>query len=508
MTITIASRLTNNGTLLVNGSFDENTSISPSNFRTTSTTVYAGTLDEASLTCGAISFNGSTQYLTAPASSNWAFGTGDFTVEAWAYFTAVGTNYVIVGNRQTTSNAEWWLVMQSSKMLFLGGTTNYLTGVTTLVINKWYHIAATRQSGTFRLFLNGVLDVTNTPTVNSFSSTAWPLGIGDSSDQNQYFFPGYISNLRIVNGTAVYTAAFTPPQAILPVITNTKLLLNSVTSTNFIQDTGPNNVTLTNVGSTTWTSNGPFLQGSTILKQRQLNDGTLQVLTQFDEVSNMIVTNGLLLYVNGAPGVYSGTGTQWSDLSSYNNNATLTNSPTYSASTGGGSFAFDGSTQYAPITTALLNTTYTGKTVFIVGRMNASAWTPGVAQYRAMYGTASGTRNFNFYVYHDASNLFYFHYSTPGSAILTGSVALTTGTWFIAAVAQDATTTTVYLNGTSVYSVGGQTLNQYSASGQEAVAKADNYWYGDIAVCALYSRALSAAEVLNNYNAFAARVGL
>ena len=235
---------------------------------------------------------------------------------------------------------------------------------------------------------------------------------------------------------------------------------------------------------------------------------TVYVSGLFDEVTNMIITDGLLLYVNGSSGVYSGTGTQWSDLSSYNNNATLTNGPTYSASTGGGSFAFDGSTQYAPITTALLNTTYTGKTVFIVGRMNASAWTPGASQYRAMYGTASGNRNFNFYVYHDAANLFYFHYSTPGSAILTGSVALTTGTWFIAAVTQDATTTKVYLNGTLIYSVGGQTLNQYSASGQEAVAKADNYWYGDIAVCALYSRALSAAEVLNNYNAFAARVGL
>jgi hypothetical protein len=248
------------------------------------------------------------------------------------------------------------------------------------------------------------------------------------------------------------------------------------------------------------------INGGSVAK-REVSNGTLQVKNIFDEVSNMIVTNGLLLYVNGAPGVYSGTGTQWTDLSSYNNNATLTNSPTYS-STGGGSFAFNGSTQYAPITTALLNTAYTGKTVFIVGRMNASAWTASVAQYRAMYGTASGTRNFNFYVYHDAANLFYFHYSTPGSSIVTGSVALTTGTWFIAAVTQDATTTTVYLNGTSVYSVGSQTLNQYSASGQEAVAKADNYWYGDIAVCALYRRALSAAEVLNNYNAFAARVGL
>jgi hypothetical protein len=228
----------------------------------------------------------------------------------------------------------------------------------------------------------------------------------------------------------------------------------------------------------------------------------------FDEVSDMIVTNGLLLYVNGSSDVYSGSGTTWSDLSTYRNNATLTNSPTYNVGTGGGSFAFDGSTQYAAIDTALLNTTYTGKTVFFVGRLNTSAWTPGVLQYRGMFGSAGTPRNFNFYVLHDAANLIYFHYSTPGSAFNTTSVALNTNTWFIAAVTQDSTTSTVYLNGASIYSVAGQTLNQYANGGQEAIAKADNYWYGDVAVCAVYSRALSAAEILNNYNAFAARVGL
>ena len=50
----IASRLTNTGTLLVNGSFDENTSIAPSKFRTTSTTVYAGELDEVTISGGAV----------------------------------------------------------------------------------------------------------------------------------------------------------------------------------------------------------------------------------------------------------------------------------------------------------------------------------------------------------------------------------------------------------------------------------------------------------------------
>jgi hypothetical protein len=185
----------------------------------------------------------------------------------------------------------------------------------------------------------------------------------------------------------------------------------------------------------------------------------------------------------------------------------LTNSPTYSSTTGGGSFNFNGTSQFASVTPALLNTTYTGKTVFVVCRMSSAGWTPGVAQYRAMFGTGTGTRNFNFYVYHTAANTYQLHFSVSGSATITTDVAIVPDTWMILAVTQD-TTVTYYVNGVSVYSAAGQTLSQYAAGGNEAVARADNYWSGDIAVCSIYSRTLSSAEILNNYNAFASRVGL
>ncbi len=263
------------------------------------------------------------------------------------------------------------------------------------------------------------------------------------------------------------------------------------------------------IGSSATTYQGIAAAGTLVAPgfSTRATSNTMYVTSIFDEVSGMIDTDGLLLYVNGSSSVYSGSGTQWLDISSYKNNATLTNSPTYNVSTGGGSFAFNGSTQYAAINTALLNTTYTGKTVFFVGRLNASAWTPGVNQFRAMFGNAGVSRNFNFYVHQSAANVVDFHYSTSGSAFFTGAVSLGTN-WFVAAVTQDATTTKVYLNGTEIYSVAGQTLSQYANGGEEAVAKADNYFYGDVAACAVYSRGLSAAEILNNYNAFAARVGL
>jgi hypothetical protein len=144
--------------------------------------------------------------------------------------------------------------------------------------------------------------------------------------------------------------------------------------------------------------NGSFDENTSISPAKFRITGNTGYAGTFNEVTDMIVTNGLLLYVNGSSDVYSGTGTTWSDLSTYNNNATLTGSPTYNVGTGGGSFAFNGSTQYAPVTAALLNTTYTGKTVFFVGRLNAAAWTPGVGQFRAMFGSAGSPRNFNIYV--------------------------------------------------------------------------------------------------------------
>jgi hypothetical protein len=241
---------------------------------------------------------------------------------------------------------------------------------------------------------------------------------------------------------------------------------------------------------------------STSFVQRTDALGSAYVSDSFDEVTGMIVTNGLLLYLDGNYSV----GDSWTDLSNYRNNAKLQNAPTYNST--GSSFVFNGSNQKAQISTSSLNVSYTGKTIFVVARLSATAWTPGVAQYRGMCGTDGGPRNFNFYVYHDAANVIYLHYSTPGSAFLTNAISLNTNTWFMAAVTQSASTTTVYLNGVSIYSVSGQTLNQYTYGGNEYVGTADNYWAGDIAACAFYTRDLSAAEILNNYNAFASRVGL
>jgi len=252
------------------------------------------------------------------------------------------------------------------------------------------------------------------------------------------------------------------------------------------------------------------LATTTTLASRQITPaGNVKITGQFDEVSGMVAT-GSLLYLNAATGYAtdnSGFG-KWQDLSTYGGNVTLNNSPTYSSTTGGGSFNFNGSTQSGTITPSQLNVTYTGKTVFAVVRISASAFTSGVAQYRAIVGSTA-TRNWNFYVYHDASNLYYLHFSPGTTGLLSSATsAITLNTWLTLAVSQAANgDMSWYANGQLINVSTGSSLSQYTTS-NETVGAADNYWMGDIAACMLYPRPLTSAEILNNHNAFAPRVGI
>jgi hypothetical protein len=182
---------------------------------------------------GYVEFDGSA-YLTMNAATNNDLS-GDFTIEAWVYPTANGesNNSEIVSRGAAGAFNGWHLG------LFAGGTTvffgiNYAgTGATvwtqstnSIPLNTWSHIAATRSGNTVRIFLNGVLDkentgFTGTPTV---SGTEY-LYVGRASyDTTNREFNGYISNLRIIKGTALYTSNFTPPTKQLTAVTNTVLL--------------------------------------------------------------------------------------------------------------------------------------------------------------------------------------------------------------------------------------------------------------------------------------------
>ena len=190
-------------------------------------------------------FNGSSQYLTTPQNTVFAFGTGDFTIEMWLYTTSSATQRMISINNTT----ELVLINTGSNVYldFYDGTADNTTGSNYVPQNQWVHIAVSRAGTSLKLFINGVLSGTTTNSANLVSAGVVYIGRYALSAIN--YFSGFISNLRIVKGTAVYTAAFTPPTSPLSAISGTSLLTcNAITPTS---DSSTNNLAITNNGAVT-----------------------------------------------------------------------------------------------------------------------------------------------------------------------------------------------------------------------------------------------------------------
>jgi len=170
-------------------------------------------------------FDGTGDYLSAAYNSAFDITSGDFCAEAWVYRTVAGAEHYILSQRQDSPARGWELRINSGNtvtFLFTGGS--FRTSTTTIPAATWTHLAATRQTNTFRMFINGALEASS--TFSNGTATTSQLYIGSTTSSPQTYAQAYISDARIVKGSAVYTAAFTPPTAPLSAITNTSLLLN------------------------------------------------------------------------------------------------------------------------------------------------------------------------------------------------------------------------------------------------------------------------------------------
>jgi hypothetical protein len=234
---------------------------------------------------------------------------------------------------------------------------------------------------------------------------------------------------------------------------------------------------------------------------------TLSGISVFDSSFN---SNGALLYLDaGNSSSYSGSGTTWTDLSGNTNNATLNGSPTFTSAGAASYFSFNGAgTQNATTASAKYVQTYTGKTVIMSARMANNSFSAG--QFRGLFGTAAGSRNFNTYMYAPSSGVYRLHYSANGTGGFSNNLPISYLQWFVIAVTQTTGgLVTYYLNGQPVGTNTGITFAQYANSGNsENVAFTDNYWYGDVGVTAVYGRTLGASEIQQNFNALKSRYGL
>jgi len=168
-------------------------------------------------------FDGSGDYLTVANNAAFNFGTGDFTVEFWFYALAPAANSRFLSNAAyNASGIDISWESGSTRIAWYISSTPYVIPLPDRY--AWHHVAFTRSGTTLNTYINGAR--ANTYTNSSNITSANVLGIGAESGGTNVT-NSYISNLRLVKGTAVYTGAtYTVPTAPLTAITNTSLLLN------------------------------------------------------------------------------------------------------------------------------------------------------------------------------------------------------------------------------------------------------------------------------------------
>jgi hypothetical protein len=162
-----------------------------------------------------VAFDGTGDYLVIPTTNApCQFGSQDFTIEAWIYSTTIGNQQMILSNRIAVSGtANFDLQIVSSRLRFGTTTTDLLVGTITLSSNTWYHVTVSRVSGTARMFINGVLDVSTTTSFNLSNNSITHVGTNGTYAPTTYPFIGYIQDLRITKGVGRYQGTFTPPAA-------------------------------------------------------------------------------------------------------------------------------------------------------------------------------------------------------------------------------------------------------------------------------------------------------
>lgn len=221
-----------------------------------------------------------------------------------------------------------------------------------------------------------------------------------------------------------------------------------------------------------------------------------------------IVRNGLVLHLDAAKrDSYPKTGTAWNDLSGNGNTGTLTNGPAYNTSNGGG-IVFNGTNDYIQGTTILQPT----------GQITVSAWYKATGAPSTNDGSggfilcADPQLNHGYVLTHSWLNqtagfgtVINEALTTSNNTALNNQVNHVVGVW-------NGTQRFIYINGALSTSGAYSTAIIYPTSGDRnfrigmwGYSPFNRYFNGIIYNVSLYNRALSAAEVLQNYDALKGR---
>ena len=422
-------------------------------------------------TFGSMTFNDTDAYLIS-TSNDYVLGTNDFTIESFFKAAISSHNYAgiisqrQVGNNNISINLD---AANTSEPLIEFSSAGSGLSLYTASNDEWYHVAISRTGGTSSYFINGNLVNEIADTTNYAISD---LVVGRYyTEYSDYYFNGIISNVRVINGTGLYTGTFSPPSVQLSgTESNTKFLITSQEMNPTADLGGLHSVTASNIG---WTSSLPSIIS--------------------------YVTENLQFYVDaGLPESYSGTGTNWYDISGNSRNLTM-NSLSYS-SNDGGYIIFDGSHTADSVATYSINFS-NGFTVESVAKFSGS----GLEGLFAFNGNGEFIN-----VQAQETNI---RWEVDQGSSFETTNSLTSSTWYHVTCVYEgdsnntSATARIYINGVE------NNTASLGRSGQSQTSNFklgfhDGFLSGNIALSRMYNKVLNSTEVLQNFNATKNRFGL
>ena len=225
-----------------------------------------------------------------------------------------------------------------------------------------------------------------------------------------------------------------------------------------------------------------------------------------------VITDGLVLFLDaGNNRSYPGTGTTWTDLSSTAITGSLTNGPTFS-SANGGSIVFDGTNDRVDVENSnVLNP---------LGNFTIGCWVnptniPNV--YLGIIDKYNGTFNYGYILDMPnggggmiSSSFRFVNCVQSGYKEVIAGVQFTTGSWNHLYGVYDGTNINIYVNGTlqGTASCSGTNVTESTSLKIGGDGVSTNYMTGRIASVQLYNRALTADEILQNYESTRERFNL
>ncbi len=452
-----------------------------------------------------INFIGTNSYLTSATTVNYSSQT-NATVNAVAQDVA-STNY-ISGILSTGDNGGWGLCYDPTTTIKgywvdasggNGALSNELTTEPKIVTgfigtasNSFIYINST-QKGTkvAQSIANGTTDKIYVGSRGNFTGRQF---IGNISET--MMFPKTLS--------AAEQGALESSQSIFlaPSVTITSSASGAVCAGTNITFTA--NVTGLSNPTYQWTKNGigiPGANSSTYSSTTLSNNDQIKVWVNAGINNSAIVSNGLKLNLDASnPGSYSGTGNTWYDLSGNNNHATLNNSPTYDAASG--SIVTNGTNQYLSV--PLFNNSITNVTIQTWVYINLNSSGVFIANgYGNGYNVGIGGSGYDSNG-SNASMLF------SGARWMFNTNTYTAGWHLVTMVLNGSSTPFIYVDNalkgssTGYPGIAPNTPTDYLTLG---AIPGDNgrYYAGKFAAAYFYDRALTLAEITQNYNAFATK---